>query len=614
MALHGRHRPGASSRVRRPSWLRSLRVAPPRLIGCRAKLRTWNLVPQSCRLPSLCLAALLCVVHLAAAETPPVPAAREDGPARLAAFLTGFGSADLAPSLAERPAAIQGAGGAALGPGSIPGQGGLRQSFTPGAESPGRLPPHGWSPYRGAFGLSEAGHLLRRTVIGPRFAEIREAESTGLGATLDRLLARHDVPPPGSWTREPIPDWNRLTPAERDSVLRVYVRRQTELRLWWTVRIVESPPDLTEVMTLFWHDHFATALRDVIVPQAMYAQQELFRKHATGSFAALLLAVVRDPAMLIWLDGRSNVAGAPNENFARELFELFTMGEGAPYTQDDVREAARALTGWTTDGLDSWFVPARHDAGRKTILGQSGNFGAAEVVSLLLARPETADHLAGKLYRRFLHADPAPEDVRALGELLRASDYELAPVLRTILGSSAFHQRTLHGAVVKDGVDVYAGTLRSFEVEGCDPLTYPHQARFLLEAMTSTGQLLFDPPDVAGWPGHLHWINTQTLPSRKALLDALISGRSGPYPLSMGIKVLDVVAGFRDPGDPEAIVDDLALLHFGQAPTPLVRATMLATLLQGAEVYDWSVHAPDARVRLEDLFRFVARLPEGQLK
>ncbi|MEZ4651585.1 MAG: DUF1800 domain-containing protein [Candidatus Eisenbacteria bacterium] len=474
--------------------------------------------------------------------------------------------------------------------------------------------PHGWSPYTGAFGPEEAAHLLRRTVIGPRFSEIREAEAAGLESTLDRLFGRHEVDAPGDWVAEPFPDWWSLTPAQRDSVRQVMAGRQRVLRLWWCENIATGPLDLTETMTLFWHDHFATAMRDVQIPQSMYIQHALFRKHALGNFRAMLNAIVRDPAMLIWLDGRSNIASDPNENFARELFELFTMGEGSGYTQEDVSEAARAFTGWTTDGVDAWFASWAHDDGVKTILGETGNFGAADVVDILLRQPATSVLLAGKLYRWFLGSDPAPEDVAALAAELRAEDYEIAPVLRMLLSSDAFFDPAYRGSLVKSGADIYAGAVRAFEVENFEPGTYDIQARFVLAEMDEFGHVLFDPPDVAGWPGHLHWLNTQTLPKRKLYLDALLSGRYERTPLSMGIKVLEVADHFRDPNDPEQIVDDLSLLWFGQAPTDLVRQTMLETLLQGAEPYDWSIDLPDARKRLEDLFRFVVRLPEGQLK
>ena len=474
--------------------------------------------------------------------------------------------------------------------------------------------PHGWAPYSGDFGVDEAAHLLRRTVIGPRFAEVREAESAGLAVTIDRLFTRHEVEEPGDWVNEPFPDWWALTQAQRDSVQRVMNARQKVLRLWWCENIATGPPDLTETMTLFWHDHFATAMRDVQIPQSMYIQQALFRKHALGNFRAILNAIIRDPAMLIWLDGRWNIASDPNENFARELFELFTMGEGTGYTQEDISEAARALTGWMTDGVDTWFASWAHDDGEKTILGETGRFGAAEVVEILLRQPETSELLAGKLYRWFLSSEPAPEDVAALAAQLRDADYEIAPVLRTLLSSAAFFDPAYRGSLVKSGVEIYAGALRSFEVDNFDPGVYDLQARFVLAEMTDFGQTLFDPPDVSGWPGHLQWLNTQTLPKRKFYLDALINGRFERAPLAMGIKVLDVVNQFRDPNDPEQIVDDLALLWFGQAPTELIRQTMLETLLQGAEPYDWSIELPDARKRLEDLFRFVVRVPEGQLK
>ncbi len=474
-------------------------------------------------------------------------------------------------------------------------------------------PPRGWIPFQGTFGRDEAAHLLRRTLIGPRLEEIELAAERGLSATVQDMMVPRRVSPPGEWVHEPVVPFHELSDSERLAAIRLYLERQTQLRLWWVDQIVESEPDLLEMMTLFWHDHFATGMESVFIPQSMYRQHELIRKHAFGNFRSLLHEMAIDPAMLMWLDGRRNTVVEPNENFSRELLELFTMGEGAGYTQQDVAEGARACTGWATDGLRAAFFRRSHDDGLKTILGQTGPWDIHDFIDIILEQPQTAEHIAGKLYRWFVHREPAPDDVRELAEVFRSNDYEIAPVLQVILSSDQFYDVDVRGAQVKSGVDIYAGLLRTFHVSGYSSQLSTH-ALFVIRQMQDFDQLLFDPPTVAGWPGHLDWINTQTLPLRKIYVDALVQGSANGMPLSMGINVMAETRGFQNPNDPYVVVDDLALLSFGQPPTPLVRQRMLETLLQGAEPYDWSIDLPDSRERLVELYRYTVRLPDFQLK
>lgn len=495
-------------------------------------------------------------------------------------------------------------------------------SLTPGAAGSrvvegggagGSAPPAlGWLPYQGPFGVAEATHLLNRATIGSRVEEIDAAAQAGLPATLDQLFAPQAAPAsPGPWATEPVPNQTGWTPAQKDSLATLYRDRVKTLKAWWTQAIAEAPETLRESMTLFWHDHFATKAASVTYPQSNYLQNSLLRQYALGNFRTLTRQLCTDPAMLIFLNGNVNRKGSPNENFARELMELFTMGEGSGYTQSDVTNAARALTGWQTDGTTSFFTQSRFDATSKTILGQTGNWGVDDVIRIIFEQPATARYLSDKLYRWYLDDEPAPADVEALAQTLRAGNYEVAPVLRQILASRQFFDPQFRGGIVKDGVDIYAGQLRRFHVAGFTPQTNNNQRNFIVNQMGAYAQVLFDPPDVAGWPGHRSWINSNSLPNRKKYSVQLVDGNGG---IGMQLDVIAETDRLSNPNDAEQLVDDLGRLGFGAPPTPTVRQAMLDALLQGAATYDWSMTLPDAPQRLRDLYRFTMRLPDYQLK
>ena len=220
---------------------------------------------------------------------------------------------------------------------------------------------------------------------------------------------------------------------------------------------------------------------------------------------------------MLWLNGDGNTVSNPNENFSRELLELFTMGEGSGYTQQDVEEAARACTGYITDGVDVFFVSQWHDNGTKTILGQTGNWGMPELITIIFQQPATAHNICAKLYTWFIDDEPDSADAEALAVTLRASNYEIIPVLQQMMGSSHFFNPTFRGSIIKDGVAMYAGNARSLHAVDFNPFTTTndYEKNWVLWQGWDIGQLPTQPPNVAGWPGHRNWINTTTLPLRK---------------------------------------------------------------------------------------------------
>jgi uncharacterized protein (DUF1800 family) len=280
-------------------------------------------------------------------------------------------------------------------------------------------------------------------------------------------------------------------------------------------------------MTLFWHNHFATSNLKVRQPALMAQQNVLIRRHALGKFGPLLLEMSRDPAMLIWLDSNSNTRGRPNENYAREVMELFALGVGH-YTERDVREAARAFTGWHTDGRKFTFLRAQHDDGTKTVLGQTGPWDGGDVTRIVLEQPAAARFLVGKLYRYFISEGAALPDglLDPLAERFRASGYDVADLVRAVLRSRLFFSDHAYRQRVKSPVEYVVGMLRALEAKYEPQAEYygPPQQTRLLDGL---GQELFAPPSVKGWAGGEAWLNSATLLARHNLAWKVVQATPG---------------------------------------------------------------------------------------
>ena len=285
--------------------------------------------------------------------------------------------------------------------------------------------------------------------------------------------------------------------------------RRQDLRSWFITGLVSSQSPLTEKMDLFWHNAFTSSLEKTNSPELLLRQDLLLRRLGTTSFGALLHAVSRDPAMVLYLDSDSNVKGKPNENYARELLELFTMGEGN-YTEQDVKEAARAFTGLTVDRYNgtSGFDPRRHDDGAKTFLGQTGNFTGDDIIDIILQQQRPAVFLTEKLWRYFISPEPDAPLVHAWAASFRASGYQLTPLLRQILSSDAFWAAENRDALIKPPVDLLVGFIRTYGVTGYDPKRLTWQ-------LARLGQDLFNPVSVKGWPWGQDWIDAATLLERR---------------------------------------------------------------------------------------------------
>jgi uncharacterized protein (DUF1800 family) len=326
-----------------------------------------------------------------------------------------------------------------------------------------------------------------------RVAATRRAERTG-----EALGVK--VKPEGERRLQPVVDrffyWLRATNLE--------TRR---LANWWVDCMVVTQRPLEEKMALFWHGHFATGEEKVRDYRKMEQQLALFHRQATGNFRDLLIDVARDPAMLVFLDAAENVKGAPNENFAREVMELFTMGVGN-YTEPDIREAARAFTGWIDDDLAFKVDPAKHDDAPKTFLGRTGNFDGVDILKTILEQKVTAEYISGKLYRYFVREDISPAMQVRLGAALRDNDYEIAPLLRTLFLSRDFYAAPSFGTRIKGPVELVVSTYRKLGVKRLAGIPD------LFVVSRELGQVLLNPPTVAGWAQGRAWITPGLLLAR----------------------------------------------------------------------------------------------------
>ncbi len=438
-----------------------------------------------------------------------------------------------------------------------------------------------------AWNRDRAAHLLERAGFGGTPAEIDKLAAMPVDAAVRSLVRYQKVAnklPPfdesgafdpgldpfatsrpaatdlGKETGESLgvkakPEGNRKLQQVADRFL--YWLRASKLETqrisyWWANRMLVTQRPLEEKLTLFWHGHFATGEEKVRDYRKMLKQNELLRAKATGNFRDLLISIAQDPAMLAYLDAGVNVKGAPNENFAREIMELFSMGVGN-YSEQDIREAARAFTGWNYKGLDFVIDPTRHDAGSKTLLGHTGNFDGVQVIDIILAKPVTSEYIASKLYKYFVRDEVSPAMRIKLGKLLRDSKFEIAPFLETVLLSKDFYSEASVGTRIKPPVELVISTYRKMglkEVPGIPDFN---------DLTESMGQKLLFPPNVAGWASGKAWITPGLLLVR------------GNFVYDTVYPQIDFVANDRVPDDRYGIVPVADKLAMGKDVTTATR-------------------------------------------
>jgi uncharacterized protein (DUF1800 family) len=374
-------------------------------------------------------------------------------------------------------------------------------------------PEAAWKPWKPdedqPWDLKWAGHLYRRAAFGCNGTELRRAVRQGHADTLNSLL-------------EPDPDEDQKFIKIMGDTGKETAAQQNPfwLRGWWIQGMLSTPAPLREKMTLFWHNHFATSIFKVQSAVFMQAQNQLLRTGALGKFGDLLLKVSKDPAMLIYLDSNSNVKGKPNENYAREVMELFSLGVGN-YTEKDIGEAARAFTGWHNSNGDFAFVDKEHDDGDKTVLQQTGKWDGADIVRILLKQDACARFLVRKLYRAFISEaqDPPQSFLEPLCSQLRKSGYDIGALVKTMLRSRHFFSGYAYRQRIKSPVEFTVGALLAVTNR---PVTV--SADVLASKMEPMGQQLFEPPNVKGWPGGKAWLSTATVLARHNFAQKLAAG------------------------------------------------------------------------------------------
>ncbi|MEP2776066.1 MAG: DUF1800 domain-containing protein [Luteolibacter sp.] len=464
---------------------------------------------------------------------------------------------------------------------------------------------------KGTWTEKEARHLLSRAGFGGAPEDVARLHAMGREGAVGHLLN-----PTEEIDAFPMPDWADresviasmkdqfarrqevmretagMTPEQADKKRREQLRdlqrdsrqKALESQGWWFKRIYQSDAPLREKMTLFWHDHFATSFQKVRRPALLLMQNALFREHAMGNFRTLTQAIVRDPAMMDYLDIQKSSKAMPNENFAREVMELFTLGEGN-YSEQDIREAARAFTGYTINRMDGSVMQSERqwDSGDKTIFGKTGRFNGTDVVNLIFKRPECATFMAGKLWEYFVNDSPPEGVVASLGKTLAENNHEIAPVLREIFLSEEFYSERALGVQIKCPVQYLVQMLKELEVAD-PPMGFP------LIGQTQLGQVLFAPPNVAGWDWGKAWINTNTLLTRYNLAGQLIKGGAMSFDGRMGGMIarrmgggdtgskvgFTAIATEAERNDTTALVDGLIARFFGVPVPDKLRSSFIA--------------------------------------
>ena len=450
-------------------------------------------------------------------------------------------------------------------------------------------PAAAWMPWRPSDGFSWnlqlAAHLFRRAGFGATRAQLQESIASSPEACVDQLLTACEANNPDK----------RAFDQQMAAVATGLLSGGPEgLEPWWLYRMLFTPAQLEEKLTLFWHGHFATSAAKVASAQLMHAQNELLRQQALGAFEPFVLAISRDPAMLTYLDSTTNARLHPNENYARELMELFCLGIGN-YTERDIQETARCFTGWEIRRKKFRFNKYQHDFGQKALFGQKGDYDGDDAVRIILAQDAAPRFVAEKLIRFFVSDTPIDERyVDPLADELRSSEFDIRSVVRRILTSRYFFSSASVARKIRSPVELAVGILRSLDATV--------GANHLAAALRPLGQRVFYPPNVKGWEGGKAWINATTFIGRVNLVARLLDEDHARF---AGDSLEAYFANqFEDADAPHKLVDELtALLLATPPPAPVV-----GDLVKVASRYRSkpSEAAPT-------LLRAIATLPEFQL-
>lgn len=486
----------------------------------------------------------------------------------------------------------------------------------------------GLEPYTGPWEFEQASHLLRRTMFGATYAQFKEAVALGLDGVISQLFTELPLPgPPLNYNFDedpnvPIGETWITAPYSASVNLRGY--RNRSLRAWTSLQMLEEGISIREKLTLFWHNHFA--INNINDPKFLYRYISLLRENAWGNFRQLVKDVTIDPTMLRFLNGNQNTRVAPNENYARELLELFTIGKGdlagpgdyTNYTEEDVIQIAKVLTGWRDRGFNtvnpeieigSFFRPFQHDTTDKqlshrfdeVVITDMGDQEYAHLVDIIFQKEEVARFICRKLYRWFVYYvidDNAEVNViEPMAQLLIENDYDIKPALEALLRSAHFFDILNAGPMIKNPLDFTLSAMKQFEVELPTGLTGRYNAVYRITRMIALMEMeYFNLPTVAGWkafyqePGFYRiWINATTLQNRMAFTETLSTNGFNLSGMRILIDPLRFITTIDNPLNPEDVIEEFSkILH----PQPLTDSQKLAlknVLIPGLPDYEWTV-------------------------
>ncbi len=526
-------------------------------------------------------------------------------------------------------------------------------------------PPNGGlGAYAGAWTENEVIHLLKRTLFGATRTDIDYFKTRSFQQSLDEILNPvAPLPDPPlkeyvsttdvavlagtTWVNDPSTDGT------------VNSQRRASFKKWWMGVMINQDRSIREKMTLFWHNHWATEASIIDNAQYLYKHHALLRSSALGNFRTMAKAITIDPAMLVYQNGQLNTKNAPDENYGRELQELFCCGKGpgSLYTEDDVKAAARVLTGWRNDAttLSSYFVPNRHDTGSKqfssfynntVITGKAGPTGGEEEIDELLdmifATQEVAKYICRRIYRWFVYYDidatVEADIITPLADIFRTNNYEIKPVLDKLLRSEHFFDVLAKGCQIKSPVDLVVNMCREFNVQfqpATDYFTNYGFYNYLVNWAGNMQQSIADPPDVSGWKAYYQepqfyeiWINSDTLPKRNQFTDTMVTNGYTFNGKKILVDGVEFAKTLPDPGNPNKLIDDLLTIMYRMDISAASKTQLKVDILLGGQTSDyywtdaWDLYISNpgnmsntttVKNRLRDLLKYFMDLSEYQL-
>lgn len=482
-------------------------------------------------------------------------------------------------------------------------------------------------PYSGPWEYEQAAHLLRRTIYGPTYAQIKDAAQSGMETVVAQLLTTQPMPaPPVNYDNDEDPNvaiGETWIDAPYSLTVNLSNYRYRSLAGWTTSLMLGQGLSIREKMTLFWHNHFVTA--DINDPKFVYKYITLLRENAIGNFKELVKKITIDPAMLRYLNGNENTKTAPNENYARELLELFTLGKGelagpgdyTTFTEDDVAAIARVLTGWRDLGfntlefnpVDSVFIPNRHDTDPKqlsyrfdnVIINNNNEQEYADLIDIIFQKEEVSKFICRKLYRWFVYykIDENIEQnvIVPMAQILVNNDFEIAPVLEVLLKSEHFYDPENYGCMIKNPMDFSMALLNQFEVQIPNDLELKYRAWLaILNIPTLLQMQYYNPPSVAGWQAYYQepsyyqiWANSVTLPFRAQFVGLMLTAGiniPGDNPVIDVLAFLDTI---DDPYDVNNVIDEFIKILFSKDIAQNQKAYLKEVLIPGLPDFEWNV-------------------------